>query len=343
MLSSNNQCKIKLFFGIPFYSMDFNEFTQTIGELVTAGGKHLFFTASLPWLLDYAKSPQLCPTFSDFILAADSNVISMVDKLNGKIKMPMEYFEFPEQVARICAHYGYSMLHVSEANLKTDILVNDGYVPLSWELFTHFKTAGELDDIDAQSITESANNSRPDIVLITAPPESIRKYLPAIYKKLHDCVVICIPQDIDRNKIEEKIDNVFSPLLLLREESKFQDQLKKTDSTTLSSSVNNYDSLDAAIIEISGTLNTQISMELIDIVNGFLEKGMDIKLDLTSTNAISLAGLETIYFLNTKARLVGKKISIQSVPESIQNVFHQAGLANYIENFPGIIDELTLE
>lgn len=335
--------QIKLVFGIPFHSMDFNEFTQMAGELVAAGGKHLFFTASLPWLLDCAKNPLLSPTDSDFILAADSNLVAMAEKLSVKIKMPLEYFEFPEQVARVCAHYGYSMMHVSETALKTDILVSDGYVPLSWELFTHFKTSGELDEIDARSIIESGNDSKPDIVLVTAPPTSISKFLPEIYKQLHDCVVICIPQDVDRNKIEEKIDNVFSPLLLMREELKFQEQLKQTCSVALPSSISYDDSETPAIIRILGTLDTQITAELIRMYEKMLARNLDITLDLSYTDAISHKGLEAVYYLIKKTKQVGKKTSIQAVCETIQNTFHQAGLANYINNFPGIMDDLNID
>ncbi|WP_027722621.1 STAS domain-containing protein [Maridesulfovibrio zosterae] len=333
--------RIKLMFGIPFFSMDFTEFTQTIEELYKEGGKYLFFTASMPWLLDNAKNPLLCPVEADFILAADSNLIAIGHKLDIKIKMPLEYFEFPEQVARICAHYGYSMLHVSQTALKTDILVSDGYVPLSWNLFTHFKTTGKLDKIDARSIIDTANDSKPDIVLINAPPESFSKFLPAIYENINNCLIICIPQDVDRNKVEEKIDNVFSPMLLFREELQFQKQLKQTCLASLPSSITYDDSTDPAVIKITGTLNTQITAELIRMGEKLLESKLSIALDLSSTHAISAKGLEAVYYLVRKTAHADKDISIKSSSDQVRNTLHQSGLALFFKECPYIIEELA--
>ncbi|CCO24462.1 STAS domain-containing protein [Maridesulfovibrio hydrothermalis] len=343
MDSLNDYSQIRLIFGVPFFSMDFNELMQAIGDLAAAKSKNMFFAASTPWLLDMARNPLLCPVDADYILAADSTLIAMADKLSVKIKMPLEYFEFPEQVARICAHYGYSLLHVSDSALKTDILIRDGYVPLSWDLFTHFNISGSLDEIEARSIVASANDSKPDIVLISAPPESLHKFVPEIYKKLHDCLLICIPQDTDLNNITEKINNVFSPLLLTREESIFRDHLKQTSSIALPSTISCDETSDPVVIKISGTLNTDILPELIRVGTKKLDQGCNIALDLADTNAVSLKGIETLYFLIQEARQAGKRISMHDISDEISNIFHQAGIAAYIDNFPGIIYEEPTE
>lgn len=331
---------IKLAFGLPFFSMDFNELMLTTGELSAAGGKHLFFTASMPWLLDYAKNPILRPLEADYILAADSQLIAMADKIGVKLKMPLEYFEFPEQIARICAHYGYSLLHVSKTALKTDILVSDGYVPLSWDLFTHFKTSGELDEIDALSIVASATDSRPDIVIISAPPESLSRFIPEIYENLHECILLCIPQDVDRNKIEEKIDNVLSPQLLIQEELALHAKLKDSSAVSLSCAISSDNSDERTIIKIQGALNDQIIPELMNRGCRTLQQGRDINLDMSSTSAISLTGLETIHHLCRAAKKLGRKVSILDISEEIINIFHHSGLADCLDDFPGILCEL---
>lgn len=332
--------RTRVSFGLPFFSMDFNELTLMIEELANARGSNLIFTASLPWLLDFSKNPLLCPAEADYILATDSNLTAILNKMGIKIKMPLEYFEFPEQIARICAHYGYSMMHVSETGLKSDILVSDGYVPLSWDLFTHFKTSGELDEIDARSIIDSARDSAPNILLLNAPPESLKNYAATIFSSLENCIMICVPQDEERNRVMEKLDNVLGPMLIMFEENDFIEQLKLSTSIALPSSISYNDSSDPASIKITGTLDRQTTSELLRMGNKLLDNGMDIDLDLSDTSAVSLKGIEAIYVLLRMTKQAGKKMSMSRISENIQNTLHRAGLAHFIESFPGIISEL---
>ena len=336
----DNPDRIKLAFGIPFFNMDFNELMLTVGERAGAKEKTMIFAPSFPWLLDYAKSPNICPGSADFILPTDSEIISLAQKAEIKLKMPLEYFEFPEQIARICAHYGFSLLHVSEGALKTDILVRDGFVPLSWDLFTHFKTTGDLDEIDIQSIVGSANNLRPDIVLISAPPESISSCIPKIYEQLPDCVLICIPQDVDTNKIADKLDNIFIPLLLLREEINFHEEIKRSASMALPSSVSHDETNIPPKIEISGTLDAGIVPDLLRTGNRMLERNFVPALDLSNTNAASIKGMEALCFLSRKFRAAGKEIAISKISNNLQNYLHRSGAMKYFEDYPGIQNEL---
>ncbi|WP_421901736.1 anti-sigma factor antagonist [Maridesulfovibrio sp.] len=336
----DNPDRIKLAFGIPFFNMDFNELMLTVGERAGAKEKTMIFAPSFPWLLDYAKSPNICPSCADFILPTDSEIINLAQKAEIKLKMPLEYFEFPEQIARICAHYGFSLLHVSESALKTDILVRDGFVPLSWDLFTHFKTTGDLDEIDIQSIVGSANNLHPDIVLISAPPESISSCIPKIYEQLPDCVLICIPQDVDKNKITDKLDNIFIPLLLLREEMNFHEEIKRTASMALPSSVSHDETSIPPKIEISGTLDAGIVPDLMRTGSRMLERNFIPALDLSNTNAASIKGMEALCFLSRKFREAGKDIAISEISNNLQNTLHRSGAMKYFENYPGIQNEL---
>nr|WP_203544871.1 anti-sigma factor antagonist [Desulfovibrio sp. JC010] len=320
--------------------MDFNELMLTVGERAGAKEKTMIFAPSFPWMLDYAKSPSLCPFTADFILPADSSLVSMADKAGIKLKMPLEYFEFPEQIARICAHYGYSLLHISETALKTNILVRDGFVPLSWDLFTHFKTTGELDDIDVQSICGSANNLRPDIVLISARADSIRSCIPKIYEQLHDCVLICIPHDVDKNKFEDKLDNIFTPLLLLREEMNFLENLKAKSALALPSSVSHDESSIPPKIEIQGTLDTALIPDLLRTGTRMLKRNFSPALDLSETRNASLKGLEALNFLSRKFREAGKKITISDVSPELNKTIHHTGAAVLFDKFPGIQNEL---
>ncbi|WP_419779465.1 anti-sigma factor antagonist [Maridesulfovibrio sp.] len=336
----DNPDRIKLAFGIPFFNMDFNELMLTVGERAGAKEKTMIFAPSFPWLLDYAKLPHLCPDCADFILPADSALISMAEKAELRLKMPLEYFEFPEQIARICAHYGYSLFHISETALKTDILIRDGYVPLSWDLFTHFKTTGELDELDVKSITASTADLRPDIVLISAPPESIRKFVPQVYEQLHDCVLICIPQDVDKNKVEDKLDNIFIPLLLLREEINFLEELKRTASMALPSSVTADESCIPPKIEIHGTLDAGLIPDLIRIGTRMLNRNFSPALDLSQTHAASLKGLEALCFLSRKFHKADKKITMGDISAQLNNTIHSSGATYFYNDFPGIENKL---
>ncbi|WP_320175732.1 anti-sigma factor antagonist [Maridesulfovibrio sp.] len=336
----DNPDRIKLAFGIPFFNMDFNELMLTVGDRAGAKEKTMIFAPSFPWLLDYAKYPHICPFYADFILPTDSEIISLAQKAEIKLKMPLEYFEFPEQIARICAHYGYSLLHVSESALKTDILVRDGYVPLSWDLFTHFKTTGDLDEIDIQSIVGSANNLHPDIVLISAPPESISSCIPKIYKQLPDCVLICIPQDVDKNKIADKLDNIIIPQLLLRDEINYLEEIKRTASLSLPSSVSFDETSIPPSITISGTLDAGTATDLIRTGNRMLKRNFAPKLDLSKTDAASIKGMEALCFLSRKFREAGKDITIGEISNNLQNNLHRSGAMTCFTAYPGIYDEL---
>ncbi|ACS79863.1 STAS domain-containing protein [Maridesulfovibrio salexigens] len=335
----DNPDRIKLAFGIPFFNMDFNELMLTVGERAGAKDKTMIFAPSFPWMLDYAKSPHICPFYADFILPTDSEIINLAQKAEIKLKMPLEYFEFPEQIARICAHYGFSLLHVSENALKTDILVRDGYVPLSWDLFTHFKTTGDLDEIDIQSIVGSANNLQPDIVLISAPPESISSSIPKIYEQLPDCVLICIPHDIDKNKIADKMDNIFIPLLLLRDEINYLEEIKRTASMSLPSSVSFDESCTPPSITISGTLDTGTAPDLIRTGIRMLERNFVPTLDLSKTDSASVKGMEALCFLSRRFREAGKKITINEISDNLQNALHRSGSMTCFADYPGISDE----
>lgn len=336
----DNPDRIKLAFGIPFFNMDFNELMLTVGERAGAKKKTMFFAPSFPWMLDYAKSPHICPHFTDFILPADSGLISMAEKAEIKLKMPLEYFEFPEQIARICAHYGFSLLNVSENALKSDILIRDGYVPLSWDLFTQFQTTGDLDELDVKSIVGTANTLNPDIVLISAPPESIGHYIKNIYDQLGDCVLICIPQDVEKNKAADKFDNIFTPLLLLREEINHLEKIKRAASMALPSSVSHDESSIPPVLEISGTLDAGIIPDLIRIATRMLERNFIPALDLSKTNAASLKGMEALYFLNRKFRDAKKEITISKISDGLQNTLHRSGALIQFADFPGIQDKL---
>ncbi|NDV23458.1 anti-sigma factor antagonist [Desulfovibrio sp. JC022] len=336
----DNPDRIKLAFGIPFFNMDFNELMLTVGERAGAKEKTMIFAPSFPWLMDYAKYPNLCPDCADFILPTDSEMVSLAEKAEIKLKMPLEYFEIPEQIARICAHYGFSLLHVSESALKTDILIRDGYVPLSWDLFTNFKTTGDLDEIDIQSIVGSANNLRPDIVLISAPPESISSCVPKIYEQLHNCVLICVPQDMDKNKVADKLDNIFIPLLLLREEINFLDEIKRKASMALPSSVRFDESSIPPTITISGTLDAGITPDLIRTGTRMLKRNFSPALDLSATHATSVKGMEALCFLSRKFRDAGKKLRISEISDELQNTLHSSGVLSYFVDYPGILDDL---
>ncbi|WP_432736376.1 STAS domain-containing protein [Maridesulfovibrio sp. FT414] len=331
---------IKLAFGIPFYSIDFSGLMQEIGILSDKGGRHMFFAASMPWLMDYAKNPLLFPSGADYILAADSNLLNMLGRLDVKLKMPLEYFEFPEQIARICAHYGLSLMHVSESALKTDILVSDGFVPLSWELFTHFKTSGELDEIDARSIRESASDLNPAILLISAPPNSLHRFIPGIYAALDNCIVICIPQDEDKNRIVEKLDSVLVPTLLLRDELKFLNRLEHTVSMSLPSAVYSDETCHPASISVSGTLDAECVQEFLQAGNKLIDLKRDIALDLSGLHAVSRKGFEAIHMLRRKAQEAGLHVTTASISEQIQNSLHHAGLGYYLDDLPGILADM---
>lgn len=336
----DNPDRIKLAFGIPFFNMDFNELMLTVGERAGAKEKTMFFAPSFPWMLDYAKSPHICPHCADFILPADSELISMAEKAEVKLKMPLEYFEFPEQIARICAHYGFSLLNVSENALKSDILIRDGYVPLSWDLFTQFQTTGVLDELDVKSIVGTANTLNPDIVLISAPPESISRHIQNIYDQLDDCVLICIPQDVEKNKVADKFDNIFTPLLLLREEINYLEEIKRAASMSLPSSVSHDESSIPPAIKISGTLDAGIIPDLIRIATRMLERNFIPALDLSKTNAASIKGMEALCFLNRKFRDAEKEITISEISDALQNTLHRSGALSQFADFPGIQDEL---
>ncbi|WP_320008411.1 anti-sigma factor antagonist [Maridesulfovibrio sp.] len=333
---NDNPDRIKLAFGIPFFNMDFNELMLTVGGLAGAKEKTMIFAPSFPWLMDYAKLPHLCPTCADFILPSDSALISMAEKAELKLKMPLEYFELPEQIARICAHYGYSLFHISKTALKTDILIRDGYVPLSWDLFTHFKTAGELDELDVKSITASTADLKPDIVLISAPPESIGKYIQQIYEQIHDCVMICIPQDIDKNRITDKLENIFIPLLLLREEINFLEELKRTTAIALPSSVTADETSIPPKIAVTGTLDAELIPDLIRIGTRMLNRNFSPALDLSQTHAASIGGLESLCFLSRKFREANKKVTISDISPQLNNIIHSSGATYFYEDFPGI-------
>ncbi|WP_321403978.1 STAS domain-containing protein [Maridesulfovibrio sp.] len=332
----DNPDRIKLAFGIPFFNIDFNELMHAVGEKAGAKEKTMIFAPSFPWLLDYAKAPHLCPDYADFILATDSELVNLAKKSDIKLKMPLEYFELPEQIARICAHYGYSLLHISETALKTDILVRDGFVPLSWDLFTHFKTTGELDDIDVQSIIGSANNLRPDIVLISARPDSICCCLPKIYEHMHDCVLICIPQDVDKNRIADKVDNIITPLMLLREEIDLLDEIKQTASLALQSSIRTDETCIPAKIEISGTLDAGLIPDLLRTGTRMLDRNFSPALDLSNTHAASVKGMEALCFLGRKFHEAGKKITISKISPALSNNMHRSGAMYFFADVPGI-------
>ncbi|WP_320169746.1 STAS domain-containing protein [Maridesulfovibrio sp.] len=332
----NNE--VRLAFGLPFHSMDFNDLMLTIGKLPDQNRCRMFFTVSRPWLMAYAGNPLLCPSGADLILAADSNLAGMLAQVGVKIKMPLEYFEFPEQIARICAHYGFSMLHVSDTALKTDILVSDGYVPLSWELFTNFRTSGKLDQADAESITASARDLNPDIILLCAPPESLGLYAASIFNNLKKGIMICVPQDTDRNRFLEKMEYILTPSLLIREEQNFIAKLEQTTTLPLPSSIL-ADSSQPNIIKISGILDSSNSEDLIQAVKPALEQHSSAVLDFSETTALSRQGLESIYSALRLAAETGSSLEAQAVPEQIQNTLHRAGLAHFMEGIPGILSE----
>lgn len=336
----DNPDRIKLAFGIPFFNMDFNELMLTVGKRAGAQEKTMIFAPSFPWLLDYAKSPNICPNCADFVLATDSELVNLAQKAKIKLKMPLEYFEFPEQIARICAHYGFSLLHISETALKTDILIRDGYVPLSWDLFTHFKTTGDLDEIDVQSIVGTANNLQSDIVLISAPPESINSCIPKIYEQLHDCVLICIPQDMDKNKFADKLDNILIPLLLLHEEINFLQKTAHIAQISLTSSITHDESSIPPIIKVSGTLDEGTIPDFLRAGLRMLKRNFSPALDLSETHAISIKGTEALCFLSRKCREAGKKITINKISPALTNNLHRSGALVYFADYPEIIDEL---
>ncbi|WP_319759606.1 STAS domain-containing protein [Maridesulfovibrio sp.] len=336
----DNPDRIKLAFGIPFFNMDFNELMLTVGEKAGIKDKSMIFAPSFPWMLDYAKHPDFCPFTADFILPADSSLLAIAEKAGIKLKMPIEYFEFPEQIARICAHYGFSMLHVSETALKTDILVRDGFVPLSWDLFTHFKTAGELDELDAQSIVASANDLQPDIVLISAPPESIGRHLADIYNELNGGMLICIPQDLDKNKFTDKMENILTPLLLLRDEINFLEDLSRKRTLSMGSSVNYTETCIPPRIEIIGVLDEDLAPELLRAGMRMLKRNFSPALDLSETSGATLTGLETLCFLSRKFREQGKNITISNISDNFTNIIHKTGATVIFNDFPGIINDL---
>ncbi|MBI9111319.1 STAS domain-containing protein [Maridesulfovibrio ferrireducens] len=335
--------QIRVAFGIPFDSLDFHELLVAVGELAASGNKHFIFAASTPWLLEYGRNPLNRLDETDMFLAADSTLTKMAEKIGRTIKMPMEYFEFPEQVALICAHYGLSLLHISTTALKTDILVRDGYVPLSWDLFTNFKISDSLDEKHKESIISSAISLKPDIILISASPDDLREFIPEIYKKIPNCLLICTPKDEKNSKFKDKIRNIISSFILIQQEALLLKRIDESCSSSAPSSISYDDKKEQAIIKISGVLNSRIVPELRRMGKKMLHKNKDLGLDLSKTTALSINGLESIVYLNRIFTCADQNLFIKAISPEALMLFHQSGIASFFEDFPGITDETNIE
>ncbi|OEU65249.1 MAG: hypothetical protein BA863_08360 [Desulfovibrio sp. S3730MH75] len=335
--------QIKIAFGIPFDSLDFHELLVAVGELVESRRKKFIFAVSAPWLLEYGRNPLNRLDDTDIFLATDSTLTGMARKHGQNIKMPMEYFEFPEQIATICAHYGHSLLHVSATSLKTDILVADGYIPLSLDLFTNFKISGELDEKQKDSIVSAAANLNPDIILISASPNDLRTFVPEIYKNMPNCLLICTPSDEVKCKLKDKISNILSPLLLMRQETLFLQHIKESYSISVPSSISYDDKKEHAVIQVSGALSSAIIPELGRMGKKMLQQDMDIELDLSKTTAISIKGLEAIFYLNRICSHYNKKVSIQHISPEVLTLMHQSGIASFFKDLPGIAEDEPIQ
>ncbi|SME92928.1 STAS domain-containing protein [Desulfovibrio gilichinskyi] len=335
--------QIRIAFGIPFDSLDFHELLVAVGELAASGKKHFIFAASFPWILEYGRNPLNRLNETDIFIAADSNIIGLAEKLGQTIKMPIEYFEFPEQIALICAHYGFRLLHVSSTALKTDILVRDGYVPLSWDLFTNFKISDCLDEKHKDSIISSAVSSKPDIILISASPDNLRTYIPEIHKNIPNCLLICTPKDETRSTLSDRIRNIISPLILARQETCLLRHMTESCANSIQSSVSYDDKSEQSVIRVSGVLSSRVVSDLRRIGKKVFRTGKNLELDLSSTTAVSIKGLEEIFYLHRLFKNAGKKFFIREISPEALTLFHQSGIASFFDNIPGIADDMDIE
>ena len=335
--------QIRIAFGIPFDSLDFHELLVAVGELVASGNKHFIFAASFPWILEYGRNPLNRLNETDIFIAADSTIIGLAEKLGQTIKMPIEYFEFPEQIALICAHYGFSLLHVSSTALKTDILVRDGYVPLSWDLFTNFKISDSLDEKHKDSIISSAVSSNPDVILISASPEDLRSFIPEIHKNIPNCLLVCTPKDETKSTLSGKIRNIISPLVLASQETCLLKHMNEACANSIQSSVSYDDKSEQSVIRISGVLSSRVISDLRRIGIKILRTDKNPELDLSTTTAISIKGLEELFYLNRLFKAAEKKPVIRAISPKALTLFHQSGIASFFDNIPGIIDDMNTD